>query len=80
MICSTFMANEYSCFEHRSTCNRYCGNIVSGSKKSGISKRMDRQNMTLMPDDYLLCRHSVQYFLACYKEKNQLTGQPPQLP
>ena len=27
--------------------------------------------MALVPGDYLWCRHSVQYFLACYKEKSK---------
>ena len=27
--------------------------------------------MTLVPGDYLWCQHSVQYFLACYEEKNE---------
>ena len=26
--------------------------------------------MTLVPGDYLWCRCSVQYFLACYEDKN----------
>ena len=37
-ICSAFMVNKYSWFEARHTCGRYHGNIVSVSKKSGISK------------------------------------------
>ena len=38
-ICSAVIANEYSWFKHHSTRGRYYGNIVSISKKSGISKR-----------------------------------------
>ena len=63
--------------EVRSTQGSYYGNIVSVSKKSGDFQKdyflKDGLENMLVAGDYLWCRHSVEYFLAHYEEKTQLT-------
>ena len=44
---------------------------VGDFQKDCFFKRMDWQNMMLVPGDYLWCQHSVQYFLVCYEEENE---------